>query len=100
MPLILVEHPLLQHKLARLRSKETNSERFRQLVAELSTQLFAESCRDLVTQSGNVVTPFAETEGQFVEAKITLIPILRAGIGMQEGIQKFWPDCAVGHLGI
>ncbi len=100
MPLHLVDHPLIQHKLGSLRSIETPSERFRRLMGEVSLLLFIESTKNLTTQQEVVTAPFGETDAQKISSKITIIPIMRAGLGMLDSIQSFWPDASVGHIGI
>ncbi|WP_317929007.1 uracil phosphoribosyltransferase [Halioxenophilus sp. WMMB6] len=100
MSVTLVNHPLILHKLASLRDKTTGSDKFRQLLGELAVQIFLEASKEQKTIAVKVDTPFAECSSEKVEQKFALIPIMRAGIGMQESIQRFWPDCSVGHIGI
>lgn len=100
MPVTVIDHPLLNHKLGQLRAKTSGSEQFRQLLGELSVQLFIESNQSSSTCSHTIETPFSSTTAEQLEKPITLIPIMRTGIGMQEAIQRFWPACSVGHLGI
>ncbi|GAA6166489.1 uracil phosphoribosyltransferase [Sessilibacter corallicola] len=100
MPLHLVDHPLIQHKLGSLRSIETPSEQFRRLMGEVSLLLFIESTKNLTTQQEVVTAPFGETDAQKISPKLTIIPIMRAGLGMLDSIQNFWPDASVGHIGI
>lgn len=100
MPLTLLDHPIAQHKLGILRSSETTPEQFRSLMAELGLMLFIESTKNLGTKSATVNAPFGEAEVSLAAEKIALIPILRTGLGMIEGIQNYWPDASVGHIGI
>ncbi|GAB2189413.1 uracil phosphoribosyltransferase [Sessilibacter sp. MAH2] len=100
MPLTLLDHPIAQHKLGILRSSETTPEQFRSLMSELGLMLFVESTKNLGTRPATVNAPFGEAEVRLAAEKIALIPILRTGLGMIEGIQNYWPDASVGHIGI
>jgi len=75
-------HPLVRHKLTRLRDQNTEPKKFRELVRELAALLTYEATADLATQRVRIQTPMAETEGEDLQEKIGLIPILRAGLGM------------------
>ncbi|MEK6575830.1 MAG: uracil phosphoribosyltransferase [Chloroflexota bacterium] len=93
-------HPLIAHKLAKLRSVNTDPKRFRELIREISTLLAYEATADLATQSIPVTTPMGETTGQELVEKIGLVPILRAGLGMVEGIWEMMPTAEVWHIGL
>jgi uracil phosphoribosyltransferase len=93
-------HPLVHHKLARLRDKATKPKKFRELVREISALLAYEATADLVTTPITVQTPLAETVGQDLKEKIGLVPILRSGLGMVEGIWSLMPSAEVWHIGL
>jgi uracil phosphoribosyltransferase len=93
-------HPLVAHKLVRLRDKNTNSRKFRELVREIAALLTYEATTDLQTIPRIVETPLAPFEGQELKANIGLVPILRAGLGMVEGIWELMPSAEVWHIGL
>ncbi len=93
-------HPLIQHKLALLRSTETEPKKFRELVREISILLAYEATQDLALQPVEVATPLARAKGMALSEKIGLIPILRAGLGMVEGIWEMMPTAEVWHIGL
>jgi len=93
-------HPLVAHKLARLRSTETNPKKFRELVRELAGLLAYEATADLAIHPVEVHTPLGIAKGQDLVEKIGLIPILRAGLGMVEGIWELMPSAEVWHIGL
>jgi uracil phosphoribosyltransferase len=93
-------HPLVQHKLALLRNVGTEPKKFRELVREISMLLGYEATLDLCTESVPVQTPLAQTCGQKLSEKIGLIPILRAGLGMVDGIWELMPGAEVWHIGL
>ena len=93
-------HPLVKHKLTRLRDQNTEPKKFRELVRELSALLIYEATADLTTQPVRIQTPMAETEGEDLKEKIGLIPILRAGLGMVEGVWELMPSAEVWHIGL
>ncbi len=93
-------HPLVAHKLVRLRDKHTNSRKFRELVREIAALLTYEATSDLQTAPRQVETPLAPFEGQELKANIGLVPILRAGLGMVEGIWELMPSAEVWHIGL
>ena len=99
--LIVVDHPLVQHKLTFLRDKNTTSKEFRRLVNEISTLLAYEATRDLPLESVMIETPVTETAGKVVSGlKQVVIPILRTGLGLVDGMLSLLPSAKVGHLGI
>jgi uracil phosphoribosyltransferase len=99
--LSVVRHPLLQHKLTLLRDHTTPTKIFKELVDELAMLMAYEATKDLVLQQVAVRTPLEETSGMKVRGKkLTLVPILRAGLGMVEGILRLVPSARVGHIGI
>ena len=97
----VVDHPLVQHKLSILRSKDTSSMQFRQLVKELSLFEGYEATRDLPLKDVEVETPLQKTVCRAIAGrKLAIVPILRAGLGMVEGLQELMPAARVGHLGM
>ncbi len=94
------KHPLVAHKLAKLRSTETKPKKFRELIREISMLLAYEATRDLGTKPIDVTTPMGQTSGQELVEKIGLVPILRAGLGMVEGVWEMMPTAEVWHLGL
>ncbi len=97
----LIKHPLLQHKLTLVRKRETGAKEFRELIAEIASIMIYEATRDLPLQEVSIRTPLCQTESSILrEDKLTVVPILRAGLGMVEGVLKFFPAARVGHVGI
>ncbi|HEY6073873.1 MAG TPA: uracil phosphoribosyltransferase, partial [Anaerolineales bacterium] len=90
-------HPLIAHKLSRLRDKNTEPKKFRELVREIAGLLAYEATLDLATTPREVVTPLAVTRGVELKEKIGLVPVLRAGLGMVEGIWELMPTSEVWH---
>ncbi len=93
-------HPLIASRIAELRHKSTPPARFRELVKQLSQLLFFEAAGKLQVEPMSVVTPLAETSGLRLKQRIGLIPILRAGLGMVDGIHEYVPEAEVWHLGL
>lgn len=93
-------HPLVAHKLSRLRDKNTEPKKFRELVREIAGLLAYEATLDLQTTSRELETPLARTVGAELKEKIGLVPILRAGLGMVEGIWELMPQAEVWHIGL
>ena len=98
--LFVSEHPLVRHKVALLRHTETEPKKFRELVRELSMLLCYEATRDLELVETTVPTPMGTASGQRLQMKIGLIPILRAGLGMVEGVLEMIPTAEVWHIGL
>ena len=97
----IADHPLITHKLTVLRDKNTPSPVFRELVDELMTLLAYEATRDVRTEKVRIETPVAPTEGvKLTRPRPIIVPILRAGLGMLNGIMKLLPTAEVGFLGI
>ncbi len=94
------KHPLIKHKLTKLRDQSTDPKQFRELVREASALLAYEATEDLSLEPLEVTTPLAKTEGWRLKEKIGLVPILRAGLGMVEGIWGLMPGAEVWHIGI
>lgn len=98
---VVVDHPLLQERLCVIRDKETKPPEFRRAVTQASMLLAMAATADLPTRSVEVQTPLAVAEGRVLEREdFVLIPILRAGLGMVEGIMQLLPEARVGHLGL
>ncbi len=93
-------HPLMTHKLSRLRDVNTNPKTFRELVQEIAALLAYEATADLVLSPCEVQTPLTKMTGSELKEKIGLVPILRAGLGMVEGIWKLLPGAEVWHIGL
>ena len=97
----VVEHPLVQHKLALMRRRETTTAEFRTLLREISLLLAYEVTRDLPLTEVEIETPLAKTQGPKLEGKkMVLISILRAGNGLLEGMLDLVPSARVGHIGL
>jgi uracil phosphoribosyltransferase len=94
------QHPLVAHKLARLRDIKTDPKRFRELVREIAGLLAYEATADLATIPREVPTPMGSAVGRELQEKIGLVPILRAGLGMVEGIWDLMPSAEVWHIGL
>ena len=99
--LTVLTHPLIQHKLTILRDRHTTTRDFKQLVNEIATLMAYEVTKDLSTEPVTIETPLESMEGiQVSGKKLTLVPILRAGLGMVEGIAQLIPSARVGHIGL
>ena len=98
---MVVEHPLVQHKVSLLRSKNTGTKEFKELVSELAMLLCYEATRDLPTEEVEVETPIAIAKTKMLAGrKLALVPILRAGLGMVDGMLSLIPAAKVGHIGL
>lgn len=101
MPLHVVDHPLIQHKMAILRNQETGPKEFRELVEEIAMLMAYEATRSLPLDTAEVQTPIEKTRVRaIVGKKVAVVPILRAGLGMVSGILQLIPAAKVGHVGI
>ncbi|BBE30499.1 uracil phosphoribosyltransferase [Tepiditoga spiralis] len=97
----VVEHPLIKHKLSIMRNKDTGPKEFRELLNEITLLLTYEASRKLPLNEYDVETPIQKTTGYAVDdKKITIVPILRAGLGMLDGIMELVPNASVGFLGL
>ena len=94
------KHPLVKHKLTKLRNIETKPKKFRELIREISILLAYETTQDLALESTSVTTPLTVTSGALLQEQIGLIPILRAGLGMVEGVWEMMPSSEVWHIGL
>ena len=97
----ILDHPLIRHKLAIIRNKDTDTKQFREIIKELATLMAYESFKDVPTQEVVVETPLETTTQTVVkENSIAIVPILRAGLGMVDGILSLFPAAKVGHIGL
>ena len=96
-----INHPLILHKLAIIRDKKTGSKDFRELVEEVSMLMAYEVTRDLATEEVEIETPICKTKCKMLSGKkVAIVPILRAGLGMVDGMLKLIPAAKVGHIGL
>ena len=93
-------HPLVAHKLSLVRDKNTEPKKFRELIREIAALLAYEATSDLILYQVNIDTPLATTTGSVLSEKICLVPILRAGLGMVEGVWNLMPSAEVWHVGL
>lgn len=101
MNLHVLDHPLIQHKLTLLRNKDTSTKDFRELVSEISTLMCFEATRDLPTEEIEVETPITTCTSKIIAGKkLALVPILRAGLGMVDGMLQLIPGAKVAHIGM
>jgi uracil phosphoribosyltransferase len=99
--LIIIRHPLVQHKLTILRDQRTQTKHFKELVDEIAMLMAYEATSELSVEEREVETPLEKTKGWHISGKkLTLVPILRAGLGMVEGILRLVPSARVGHIGL
>ena len=98
---MIFDHPLIQHKISLLRNKNTGSKEFRELVGEVSMLMCYEATRDLPLQEVEIETPVALAKTKVIAGrKLAFVPILRAGIGMLDGVLSMVPAAKVGHIGL
>ena len=98
---VIMDHPLVQHKVGLLRNKYTGTKEFKELVSELATLLCYEATRDLPTEEVEIQTPIAVAKTHMLAGrKLALVPILRAGLGMVDGMLALLPAAKVGHIGM
>jgi len=93
-------HPLLKHKITLLRDQRTDPKKFRELLREISVLLVYEATTDLAVEPSLVTTPLGQAEGYRLRERVGLVPILRAGLGMVEGIWNLMPNAEVWHIGL
>ena len=95
------DHPLIQHKVAQIRDKNTNTRDFRQLVKEIAMLMTYESTRDLSLEDVDIETPICATKVKMLKGEdVAIVPILRAGLGMVDGVLEIIPNAKVGHVGL
>jgi uracil phosphoribosyltransferase len=97
---VVFEHPLIQHKLAWLRDRSTSSRAFRALMYQIAGLMVYEVTRRFPTRPVEIETPMEPTTGARLAGTITVVPVLRAGLGMAEGVMEMMPEARVGHLGM
>lgn len=96
----VIEHPLIKHKISMLRNVDTNFKEFREIVEEIATLLCYEATRDLELKTQTIKTPNGEFECPMNDTQFAIVPILRAGIGMVNGMHNLLPTARVGHIGL
>ncbi len=97
----VINHPMIQHKLTIMRDKKTGSKDFRELLNEISLLMGYEVTRDIALEDVEIETPICKTTGKVVSGrKMAIVPILRAGLGMVEGLHTLVPVAKVGHIGL
>ena len=98
---VIMDHPLIQHKISLIRDENTGTKDFRELVEEIAMLMAFEVTRDLPLEEIEVTTPVAKAKAKVIAGKtVGIIPILRAGLGMVDGILKLIPGAKVGHIGL
>jgi len=97
---VIISHPVVQERLTVLRDKDTDVEGFRRLVGQVARLMAFEITRDYPTSPRTINTPMETHEGVALARAITLVPILRAGLGMAEGVHQLLPSARMGHIGI
>ena len=97
----ILSHPLITHKLSLMRDKETSTNQFRMLLKEIALLMGYEVTRQLPLRSQNIDTPVGPTQGLYIAGKkMVIVPILRAGLGMADGLLELVPSARVGHIGV
>ncbi len=97
----IFDHPLIQHKLTIMREKDTSSKDFRELVSEIAMLMCYELTRNLPTKEIEIETPICKTTSKVLAGKkLAIVPILRAGLGMVDGVTKLIPSARIGHIGL
>lgn len=99
--IVVVDHPLVQHKLTKLRDKNTGPKEFRELLSEISSLMLYEVTKNLPTKEVEVETPLGIAKGKVLDNKdLAIVPILRAGLVMADGMLQILPSAKVGHIGL
>ena len=99
--IVVMDHPLIQHKVGLIRKKETGSKEFRELIGEIAMYMCYEATRDLKLQDVEIETPICKTTAKELSGKkLAVAPILRAGLGMVDGMLAMIPAAKVGHIGL
>ena len=96
----LIDHPMIKSKLTLMRKVETGTKDFRQNLDEIAGLMAYEVTKDLPTRNVDIVTPMGACVGQELDCRVVLVPVLRAGLGMVNGIQNLIPTCKIGHIGL
>lgn len=97
---VIFDHPLIKHKVTHMRDVNTGSKEFCELVSELTTLMGYEALKDLTLKNIMVHAPLATFESEVLAEDFTIVPILRAGLGMVDGLRALSPTCKVGHIGL
>ena len=98
---IVMEHPLIQHKIGYIRRKETGTKDFRQTISEIAMLICYEATRDLKLSDVEIETPICKTTAKELKGKkMAIVPILRAGLGMVDGVLQLIPAAKIGHIGL
>ena len=99
--IVIIDHPLIQHKIGIIRKKDTSSKEFREMISEVAMLMCYEATRDLPLEPIEIETPISKmTARQLAGKKMAVVPILRAGLGMVEGMLAMIPAAKVGHIGL
>ncbi len=99
--ILVMDHPLIQHKLSILREVSTGSKEFRALISEIANLICYEATRDLPLEEVEITTPICKTKAKVLSGKkLAVVPILRAGLGMVDGMLTLVPSAKVGHIGL
>lgn len=98
--LYIAEHPLVQNKVSMLRDKNTGNKEFREIVSEIATLLCYEATKDFPVKEVEIDALSEKTTGKILDTKIAVVPILREGLGMVDGILRLIPNAKVGHIGL
>lgn len=96
----IIDHPLIQHKLSIMRDKETNTYDFKRLLGEIGMLMTYEITRDVRLRDKEIDTPICHMVAKEIDEQITLVPILRAGLGMVDGVVSLLPTIPIGHIGL
>ena len=97
----MMDHPLIEHKISYIRSKDVGTKEFREVIGEIAQLMCYEATRDLKMKEVEIETPVARTIGRVLDGKkLAIVPILRAGIGMVDGMLSLIPAAKVGHIGL
>ena len=98
---VVMDHPLIQHKIGQIRKKETGTKDFRQMISEIATMICFEATRNLELEDVEIETPICTTTvKQLKGRKMAIVPILRAGLGMVDGMLQMIPAAKIGHIGM
>lgn len=97
---VILDHPLIKHKLTKVRDKDTGTKDFRQSVNEIAALMAYEITRDFQTKKVEIETPICKTISYVLDKDVVIVPILRAGLGMVEGIHNLIPTAKIGHIGL
>ena len=95
-----LKHPLIEHKLTNLRNKNTDTKLFRESLNEIASLMIYEATKDLKLKKTTITTPIQETETLVLDEPVTIVPILRAGLGMDDAMLPSITNAKVGHLGV